>query len=72
MSNAFGRQPGPLNPQGLRLEDLARILSAFTSWPITVGTLEEDIDAGAPVNPDGSMNLVRYAAWLVKEAARGD
>lgn len=23
-----------------------------------------DIDAGAPTNPDGSINLVHYAAWL--------
>ena len=72
MSNASGRQPGPINPQGLRLEDLVRILSAMTSWPITVGIIQEDIEAGAPLNPDGTMSVVQYAAWLVKEAARGD
>jgi hypothetical protein len=26
-----------------------------------------DIDAGAPTNADGTINLVHYAAWLVKE-----
>ena len=32
-----------------------------------------DIDAGAPTNGDGTINLVQYAAWLVKEMAnRGD
>ena len=35
--------------------------------------LRRDVEAGAPVNPDGTINLVHYAAWLVKEmAARGD
>ena len=72
MSNASGRQSGALNPQGLRLEDLARILSALTSWPITADTIQEDIDAGAPLNADGTMNLVQYASWLVREMARGD
>ena len=33
--------------------------------------LQADIDDGAPTNPDGTMNLVQYAAWLVKEMARG-
>jgi hypothetical protein len=28
-------------------------------------------DAGAPTNADGSINLVHYAAWLVKEMATG-
>lgn len=29
-----------------------------------------DIAAGAPVNPDGTLNLVAYAAWLVRELTR--
>ncbi len=69
--NADGRQGGPLNPQALRREDLARILSGFLPRPVTVDMLNEDIDVGAPVNPDGSISLLRYAAWLVREAARG-
>jgi hypothetical protein len=55
----------------LRLEDLARILSASGLRPATVQTLQDDIDDGAPVNADGTMNLVQYAAWLVKEMAGG-
>jgi len=27
---------------------------------------------GAPTNPDGTLNLVRYVAWLVKECSCGD
>jgi hypothetical protein len=70
--NAEGRQPGPLNPQALRLADMARVLSASGSNPVTVEMLQADIDDGAPKNPDGTMNLVHYAAWLVKEVSSGD
>jgi hypothetical protein len=34
--------------------------------------LEADLTAGAPVNADGSINLVHYAAWLVREASSRD
>ena len=71
-NNAEGRQPGPLNPQALRLADMARVLSASGSSPVTVEMLQADIDGGAPKNPDGTMNLVHYAAWLVKEVSSGD
>lgn len=70
--NAEGRQPGPLNPQALRLADMAHVLSASGSSPVTVEMLQVDIDNGAPRNPDGTMNLVHYAAWLVKEISSGD
>ena len=71
-NNPEGRQPGPLNPQALRLADLARVLSASGSSPITVEMLQADIDAGAPVNSDGTVNLVHYAAYLVQEMSGGD
>jgi hypothetical protein len=70
-SNADGRQGGPLNPQALRLEDLARILSASGPRLVTVEMLQADIDDGAPVNPDGTMNLVQYTTWLAREMTRG-
>jgi len=68
-SNAEGRQGGPLNPQALSLVNAARVLTASGTEPVTVEMLRRDVDAGAPVNPDGTINLVAYAAWLVKEAA---
>ena len=70
-TNAEGRQGGPLNPQALRLEDLARILSASGPRPVTLEMLEADIDDGAPVNADGTMNLVEYARWLIREMLHG-
>ena len=65
------RQAG-MNPQALRLEDVARILSASGPQPVTVDMLQADIDDGAPTNADGTINLVHFAAWIVSELGRGD
>lgn len=62
----------PLNPTGLPLADAAKLLSAASGIAVRVEQLEADVAAGAPTNPDGTLNLVHYAAWLVKEAGRGD
>lgn len=70
-TNAEGRQGGPLNPQALRLEDLARVLSASGPRPVTVEMLQADIDDGAPTNADGTVNLLEYARWLISEMLRG-
>jgi len=32
-----------------------------------VEMIREDIDDGAPLNADGTLNLVHYAAWLARE-----
>ena len=66
------RQDGAINPQGLRAEDLARILSAMGPKPVTVAMLQDDRDHGAPTNPDGTFNLIQYVAWLLRENARAD
>ena len=63
--NPDGRQAGGLNPQALRLEDLAKILSALGPKPVTVEMLQADIDDGAPTNRDGTLNLLHFAAWIV-------
>jgi hypothetical protein len=65
------RSPG-LNPNALALADAARLLAKAGGWPIAAEMLQADVDAGAPVNADGTINLVHYAAWLVKEMGRGD
>jgi len=70
--NAAERPAQTLNPQALRPADAARVLSAAGGKPITVEMLQECIDAGAPANSDGSVNLLFLAAWLVKEMGYGD
>jgi hypothetical protein len=52
------------------LSDAAKLLSKVSGQAIDPEMLAEDIAAGAPVNADGSLNLVHYAAWLVKEASQ--
>jgi hypothetical protein len=66
-TNAEGRFAGGLNPQSLPLADLLRILSTLGARVVTEDKLQADVEAGAPMNADGTINLVHYAAWLVKE-----
>ncbi len=63
---------GGLNPNALGIADAARLLTKVGSWPVTEEMIRTDIGAGAPENADGTLNLVHYAAWLVREMAGGD
>ncbi len=70
-----GSEPGSkmsLSPTAMMLRDAARLLSKMGGEPVTEAMLQTDIEAGAPANRDGTINLVHYAAWLVKELASGD
>ncbi|MCW5775749.1 MAG: hypothetical protein KIS87_04805 [Phycisphaeraceae bacterium] len=68
-----GGRGGRLNPAAMPVADAARLLSRVGGQRVTEAQLIADIDAGAPTNPDGTINLVHYAAWLVKEmSSRGD
>jgi len=58
-----------LNPAALPVPDAARVLTRLGGKAVTEDMLLADIDAGAPTNADGTLNLVHYAAWLVKEMA---
>lgn len=72
-SQETSESPHPaMNPLRLRPADAARVLSAASGQAISVTKLEQDVLLGAPTNADGSLNLVHYAAWLVKEMGRGD
>lgn len=62
-----------LNPSAMSVTDAARVLARIGGQTVTEEMLRADIDAGAPSNRDDTINLVHYAAWLVKqEASRGD
>lgn len=56
-----------VNPTALSVEEVSRLLSAAGGKRITVEQVQADLDAGAPVGRDGKINLVHYAAWLVRE-----
>ena len=55
--------------------DVATLAALLTrsGGKVTPEMVEADIAAGAPTNPNGTVNLIHYAAWMVKELAnRGD
>ncbi len=54
-------------PAALAVADLARLLTRVGAKPITEAMITADIAAGAPTNPDGTLNIVHYGAWLIKE-----
>jgi hypothetical protein len=59
--------PNSMNPNALRIDEAAKLLTKAGGRIISESMLRQDIDAGAPTNHDGTLNLVHYAAWLVKE-----
>ena len=61
-----------LNPLSLTPADAARLLSKVGGVNITEDQIREAIAAGAPVNPGGTLNLVHFGAWLLKEMSNGN
>jgi hypothetical protein len=70
MSEHTPEPVGRLHPGALSVPDAARVLSRVGQRPVTEEMIRADIDAGAPTNPDGTLNLVHYAAWLVREMSK--
>ena len=60
-----------LDPGAIPAAELARALAALGAH-VTVENVREDVAAGAPTNPDGTLNLIHYASWLAKETRVGD
>ncbi len=65
-------QPEPttqpkLNPNAISVGDLAKLLSRVGGTEIAPEVIEQDIEEGMPTNPDGTVSVVHYAAWLVQE-----
>jgi hypothetical protein len=56
-----------VNPASLTIDEVSRLLSAAGGVRVSPEQVRADIDAGAPVGPDGRINLVHYTAWLVRE-----
>jgi hypothetical protein len=63
--------PGALQITAVPLAMAAALLSKAGPKPVTVEMLESTIGVGAPQNPDGTLNLIHYAAWLVREISLG-
>ena len=50
----------------LQPEMLVNLMKQAGSRLISAETLAADFAAGAPKNEDGTVNLIEFAAWLVK------
>lgn len=70
--DASATPPGGLNPNALSVANAARLLTKVGGERVTEEMIQADLAAGAPANADGTINLVHYAAWLVKEMSGGD
>ncbi|MDD5699418.1 MAG: hypothetical protein PHH77_12460 [Victivallaceae bacterium] len=53
----------------LSVPNLVKLLKRSGCRSVSEETVREDIANGAPVNPDGTINLIFYTAWLIKEAS---
>ena len=65
-------EPSSVDPNRLTPTQAAKLLSAAAKVQIPVEQIEQDMQSGAPTNPDGTLNLMHYAAWLVKGMGRGN
>jgi hypothetical protein len=63
-------EKAPLDPNRLSVEQAAKLLSAAARVRVPPELIAADLDAGAPRNQDGTVNLVHYAAWLIREMGR--
>ena len=57
-----------LDPTALTIGDAAKLLTKAGGRLVTEVMLQRDVDAGAPTNPNGTLNLVNYTVWLVRES----
>ena len=65
-------KPAAASLMSLSLEEIAGMISKAGGIRMTAADLKVDVDAGAPLNPDGTISLLAYAAWLVREVSDGD
>jgi len=66
------RAAGPLKITAISVADAARVLSAAYGRRITAEMVREIAERGSLLRPDGTFNLVHYAAFLVREMGRAN
>jgi hypothetical protein len=59
-----------LNPTAMTAEQTAALFSKLRRRKVAVAEIEADIVAGAPTNDAGRLNVLTYAAWILKESGR--
>jgi hypothetical protein len=61
----------PMKITAIQPEKLLEILRRSGSREVSAETIADDIAGGAPVSEDGTINMIEYAAWLIRETSRG-
>ncbi len=56
---------------GLTPDLLAGVLSKAFGSEVSPQMIAADVEAGAPVTADGSINLVQYVAWMIAQDIDG-
>ncbi len=54
----------------LEVDDLRRLLARSGSNRVSKNVILKHIEQGAPQNADGTMNLIEYMAWMIKELSQ--
>ena len=57
----------PIDPTRLQPQQLVMLLMKAGSKLATLSAIEKNFAAGAPRNGDGTIHLMHYTAWLVKQ-----
>jgi len=59
-----------LNPATMQPGDVAKLLTAASGQQVSESMIQAAIDAGAPVSPHGTINLIELIAWLEQQNQR--
>ena len=55
------------NREHISKENFVTAMRRAGSRTLTLEWLESDVAAGAPVNADGTVDILKYIAWVAKE-----
>lgn len=61
--------PAGMQPTALTVAELVRLMQRAGSRTISEESVRKDLGQGAPVNPDGTLHLLHYSAWLARSAS---
>ena len=56
-----------INLHSLSAAELAELLRKAGSSSVSMERISRLLESGAPSNPDGTIDLVHFSAWMVKE-----
>lgn len=68
-SSPASAAPATISLAALTPLQLAALLTRSGATSVTESSIRRDIDSGCPTNPDGTINLTHYIAWLVSEVS---